>query len=52
MCRNTVFTPFSPAVITAYYKSVSRTFLTVCVQSSIRASFLSSILSFGQSVIK
>lgn len=52
MCRNTVFTPFSPTVITAHRKSAGRTFLTACVQYSIRALFRSSILSFGQSVDK
>lgn len=50
MCRNTVFSPFSPAAITAHHKSVSRTSLTACVQYSIRALFQSSILSSGQSV--
>jgi len=37
MCRNTVFTPFSPTVITARHKSVTHTFLTACVQSSIHS---------------
>ncbi|MBS5055063.1 hypothetical protein K0G05_13975 [Phocaeicola vulgatus] len=52
MCRNTVFTPFSPTVITARHKSVTHTFLTACVQYSIRALFQSSIHPFGQSVSK
>ncbi|WP_155520071.1 hypothetical protein [Bacteroides thetaiotaomicron] len=52
MCRNTVFTPFSPTVITARHKSVTHTFLTACVRYSIRALFQSSIHSFGQSVSK